>query len=125
MLRIRFTRTGRKNQPKFRIVVAEHSAPVKGAYLEILGHYLPIAKEKTLVLNKERVLYWISKGAQPSDSIASLFKRQGMDNMDQYIGRRDFQRKNKKAIKAEAGAKPDTAPKIEKTEKAAEPVKAG
>ena len=79
--------------------------------MEILGHYLPISPEKTFVLDKERVLYWISKGAKPSDSVASLFKRHGMENMDQYIGRRNFKRKKKKEIKAEEGAPKDVAPK--------------
>jgi small subunit ribosomal protein S16 len=101
LLRIRFTRTGKKQQPSFRIVVAEHSNPVKGKFTEILGHYKPASADKECVFNKERILYWISVGAKPSDSVASLLKRQGFEDMDKYLTvRRNRQHAPKKAAPA-------------------------
>ena len=93
MLRIRFSRTGKVGQPSFRVVVAEKSAPVKGRYIELLGNFLPARDPKVVSLNKERITYWISKGAIPTDTAASLFKKEGMVNMDKYLEPRT---KNKK-----------------------------
>jgi small subunit ribosomal protein S16 len=85
VLVIRLTRTGKTSQESFRIVVAEQKKAVKREYLELLGHYLPTRNPKVLEYNKERILYWISKGAQPSETVASLLKAQGVQEMDQYI----------------------------------------
>jgi small subunit ribosomal protein S16 len=73
MLKIRLRRSGKKNQPQYRIVVAEHTAPVSGKFVEKLGHYNP--HTKSLTLDKEKVLAWINKGAQPSNSLAKLMKK--------------------------------------------------
>lgn len=96
MLRIRLTRTGKKQQPSFRIVVAEHGRPVKSKYIEFLGNYVPAAKPKQITIKKDRIEYWIQNGAKPSDTVASLLKREGFANMDQYIENRDKKRKKKK-----------------------------
>lgn len=114
MLRIRFSRTGKTGQPSFRIVVTNRRSAVKSRYVEMLGHYIPT--RKIAVINKERVTYWISKGAIPTDSAASLFKKQGMTGMEVYMEPRDKKHKSK-GEKAPAEAKP-TAPKQE--EKAVE-----
>lgn len=100
MLRIRFSRTGKVGQPSFRIVVAPHTAPVKGRYIEMLGHYLPARKPKVISVNKERISYWISKGALPTDSVAALLKKEGMENMDRYLKPRN--KKHTKKGKEEA-----------------------
>jgi small subunit ribosomal protein S16 len=70
MLIIRLTRRGRRNDPSFRLVVTENSNPIKGKFLEELGNYSP--KQKTKALAKERILYWISKGAQLSKTVNNL-----------------------------------------------------
>jgi len=71
MLRIRFFRTGKKNQPFFRIVVTDRRRPPRGGrFLEILGFFNPLTKERKL--KKERIKHWISLGAQPSDSVYNL-----------------------------------------------------
>lgn len=71
MLVIRYLRTGRKNQPSFRIVVTDkRKAPRGGRFVEILGSYNPLTKKKNI--KKERVHYWLSKGAKPSVSIHNL-----------------------------------------------------
>lgn len=71
MLTIRLTRKGKKNQPFFRVVVVDKRRSSKGGRaVEELGYVDPLKKRKSL--NKERVLYWISKGAQPSDTVHNL-----------------------------------------------------
>lgn len=102
MLRIRFSRTGKPRQPSFRIVVAEHSAPVKGRNIEIVGNYAPSRNPKITTINKERVAYWISRGAIPTDATASLFKKEGIPGMEKYLEPRDKKRKSKAEKKAEA-----------------------
>lgn len=98
VLVIRLTRTGKTSQESFRIVVAEQKKAVKREYLELLGHYLPTRNPKVFEYNKERILYWISKGAQPSETVASLLKAQGVQEMDKYIYfKTDRKSKSKKA----------------------------
>ncbi|MSU74381.1 30S ribosomal protein S16 [Candidatus Kaiserbacteria bacterium] len=71
MLMIRFQRIGRTNDPAFRIVVLEKERAAKaGNILELLGTYNP--RSKALTLDEEQVKHWISKGAQPTDSIHNL-----------------------------------------------------
>lgn len=113
MLRIRFSRTGKRGQPSYRIVVAEHRTPVKGRCIENLGYCLPARKPKIVSLKKERIEYWISKGAIPTDTAASLFKKEGMVNMEKYLEPRNKQRRPKgeetKGDSASAPAAPPTA----------------
>ncbi len=71
MLIIRLQRVGKKNQPFFRIVLTEKTAPPKGKYIEKLGYLDPRTKKGDL--NVERINYWLSKGAQPSDTVWNLF----------------------------------------------------
>lgn len=72
MLTIRLTRVGKKKQPTYRFIVSEKARDPWGKALEILGHYNPLSKPAQLVLEKERILYWISKGAQTSDTVRNL-----------------------------------------------------
>ncbi|OIP80879.1 30S ribosomal protein S16 [Candidatus Peregrinibacteria bacterium CG22_combo_CG10-13_8_21_14_all_44_10] len=95
MLRIRLTRTGKTNRPSYRIVVAEHTSPIKGKFIEVLGFYNPIENPKQLEFKEDRIKYWISVGAQPTDTVASLLKSKGMADMDKYIAPRDKKRKGK------------------------------
>jgi small subunit ribosomal protein S16 len=77
---IRMKRTGRRNRPCYRISVADQRAPRDGATLENLGLYDPIAAkpEAQLSLNVERAKHWIAAGAQPSETVRSIFKRNGV-----------------------------------------------
>ena len=71
MLVIRFFRVSKKNQPSFKIVVTDKKHPPKGGrFLEEVGFYNPLTKEK--VLRKDRINYWLSVGAQPSDTVHNL-----------------------------------------------------
>ena len=68
-------RVGTKNTPVFRIVVADGRSPRDGKFIEELGTYQPLQKGDNFVLNLERAKYWVSKGAQPSDTVASFIKK--------------------------------------------------
>jgi small subunit ribosomal protein S16 len=112
VLRIRLTRTGKKAQKSYRLVVAEHSEAVKGTYLENLGNYIPTKTPKALEFKKERILYWISKGAKPSETVASLLKKNGMEGMDKYIlFKTDRKSVKKKDAKKEESSQPAPAAK--------------
>jgi small subunit ribosomal protein S16 len=75
MLKIRLQRTGRIKIPTYRIVVAEHtSSPKAGTNVEVVGTYNP--KVKVPVLNADRIKYWISVGAQPSDTVHNMLVSQ-------------------------------------------------
>jgi small subunit ribosomal protein S16 len=76
MLRIRLRRIGKKHQPHYRIVVAEHTAPVTGKYVSVVGHYNPRSKE--LVVDDAAVTTWLDNGAQPSNTIAKLLTKKGI-----------------------------------------------
>jgi small subunit ribosomal protein S16 len=75
MLAIRMRRVGAKKSPFFRVVVANHREARDGAFVEILGHYYPRTTPERLELDRERVAYWLSKGARPSDTVRTLLAR--------------------------------------------------
>jgi small subunit ribosomal protein S16 len=68
-------RVGAKNAPVFRIVVADGRSPRDGKFIELVGTYQPRKKGDNYTLNLERVKYWLSKGAQPSETVASFIKK--------------------------------------------------
>lgn len=78
MVRIRLRRTGLKGQPSYRIVVADKESPRDGRFLEVLGLYNPRTEPSTFEVDEARVYDWLSKGAQPSESVAQLFKSAGV-----------------------------------------------
>ncbi len=78
MVRIRLRRTGLRGQPSYRIVVADKESPRDGRFLEIVGFYNPRTEPSTLDIKEEKVYEWMNKGAQPSDSVAQLFKTAGL-----------------------------------------------
>ncbi len=108
MLVIRLQRTGRENLPTYRLVVAEKARPVKGKFLEILGHYLPAQKDPVFKIESEKIQEWVKKGAIPSDTVARLLRKNGMKNMDKFI-KRYAKRRNKKAPPEEVAPKPAAA----------------
>ena len=74
-VRIRMKRIGAKNTPVFRIVVADGRSPRDGKCIEELGTYQPLKKGDNFTLNLDRANYWVSKGAQPSDTVASFIRK--------------------------------------------------
>ncbi len=80
-VRMRLTRMGRKHRPFYRVGVCDARTPRDGRMLENLGYYDPLAKdeEKQVVINVERARYWLSQGAQPSRTVASLLRKKGIE----------------------------------------------
>lgn len=112
MLVIRFQRTGRKNLASYRLVVAEKARAVKGKYLDIVGHYLPQQQPKVFQFNKEKIETWVKKGAVPSDTVARVLKKNGVNNMDKFI-KRYAKRKSKNEAPEEPAAAAAPAPVVE------------
>jgi small subunit ribosomal protein S16 len=78
MVRIRLRRQGLKGQPTYRIIAADKESPRDGRFLEILGFYNPRTDPSTINVKEDRVFDWMSKGAQPSDSVGQIFKTVGL-----------------------------------------------
>ncbi|HEX78478.1 MAG TPA: 30S ribosomal protein S16 [Dehalococcoidia bacterium] len=78
MVKIRLRRTGAKKRPSYRVVVADARAPRDGAFIEIIGHYNPLTDPATIVIDQERALYWLRRGAQPTETAASLLAKLGI-----------------------------------------------
>jgi small subunit ribosomal protein S16 len=76
-VKIRMKRVGAKNTPVYRIVVADSRSPRDGKFIEEIGTYQPLKKDDTFTLNLERAKYWVSKGAKPSDTVATFIKKAG------------------------------------------------
>lgn len=74
MLMIRLARIGKKKHPFYRVVVTEKTRPRNGRFVEIVGTYDPAKKPATIQLKDDRVQYWLSKGAQPSDTVRSFLR---------------------------------------------------
>jgi small subunit ribosomal protein S16 len=77
MLRIRLSRTGKKKQANYRVVVADADAKRDGRVVERIGHYNPRTEPVDYAINEGRALYWLSVGAQPSDAVQRLLVKQG------------------------------------------------
>lgn len=76
MLTIRFARVGKRNRAQFKIMLQEHTIAPGGRHIEALGSYNPHSKEA--VLKEDRIKYWVSKGAQMSDTACNLFIKKGI-----------------------------------------------
>ena len=79
-VKLRMARMGRRHRPFFRINAVESHTPRDGRVLEKLGHYDPLEKDATkqLVLNRDRVEFWLGQGAVPSDTVSEILLRQGI-----------------------------------------------
>jgi small subunit ribosomal protein S16 len=110
LLRIRLSRIGKKKQPAYRLVVADQRAPREGAFLKIIGHYNPRTEPVTLVVKEDEAVYWLQKGAQPSETAAKLLTRLGVMEKAgkapvKYEGKKvEPGKKGKKGAAAEAAA---------------------
>src|SRR4051812_40338384 len=121
MLKIRMQRTGRINQPSFRIVVTEHTAgPQAGKYVERVGFYNPRSKEKVLL--DERIKYWMSVGAKPSGTVHNMLVSTGLikGKKINVLPKKTVPKKEEPAAEAPvAEAAPAQAPEAEATPEAA------
>ena len=78
MVKLRLRRAGKKKHPIYKIVAADTRSPRDGRFIETVGQYNPNVNPILLTLKEERVLYWLRKGAQPTDTVRSLLSRQGL-----------------------------------------------
>jgi len=76
---LRMTRRGAKKKPFYRIVAADSRSPRDGRFLEILGTYDPLKSENNIKVDAEKITSWIKKGAKPSQTVASLLKKAGIE----------------------------------------------
>ncbi len=81
MVRIRLTRVGAKKQPHYRVVVADQRSPRDGRFIEIIGNYNPRTEPPTMVINQERALYWLRRGAQPSEAVQRMLDKTGVTDI--------------------------------------------
>ncbi len=133
-VKLRFVRVGKKNCPAFRLCAIESRRARDGAYLENLGFYDPYIADdqKKLRLNKERAEYWLSVGAQPSQTVLDFFKREKIAGLIRQKPKRKRRKKARAAAvlpvtastpggppdAAAGGARPGKKPKPPKKAKA-------
>lgn len=79
-VRIRLRRMGSRKNPFYRVVVADSRRAVTGKFIEEIGYYNPLTEPKTIKIDNERALEWISHGAQPTETVEKLFKESGVYN---------------------------------------------
>jgi small subunit ribosomal protein S16 len=77
-VRIRLTRVGATKQPSYRLVVTDGRSARDGRSIETIGHYNPRTEPAEIVIDAERATAWMAKGAQPSDTVARLFRQTGI-----------------------------------------------
>ncbi|MGH7776869.1 MAG: 30S ribosomal protein S16 [Candidatus Dormibacterales bacterium] len=78
MVKIRLRRMGAKKRPFYRLVVADARSPRDGRFIDQLGYYDPLTEPATIKIDEEKVLAWLGRGAQPSDTARSLLKKEGI-----------------------------------------------
>jgi small subunit ribosomal protein S16 len=112
MVRIRLTRVGSKKQPSYRIVIIDRERARDSRYIEAIGFYNPRTQPATMVVKEDRALYWLSVGAQPSDTVTRILKSTG--TMDRFARFRAGETIEALAAEAEA-AKAEAEPISPKT----------
>jgi len=83
-VKIRLKRMGAIKRPFYRIVVADSRSPRDGRFIETLGYYNPCVEPSELKIDGERAKHWLGVGAQPSDTVGGLFKREGLIERSTY-----------------------------------------
>ncbi len=127
MVRLRLRRVGRKKQPSYRIVAADRESPRNGRFLEVVGFYNPRTEPETVTFKEDRIFYWLSVGAQPSDSTERIFRTHGLyDRYERFKAGEDIAGLLEEAAAAEAtrnvSGKTRHAGKAKQVEAAPEPV---
>ena len=75
-VRVRLTRVGSKKNPIWRVVVSDQRSPRDGRFIETIGHYNPQTEPSTIVIDEERFQHWVSRGAQPTNTVKQLVRAQ-------------------------------------------------
>jgi len=103
-VKLRLKRMGAKQKPFYRIVAADSRSPRDGRFIEIVGTYNPLLKTDKVNLDEEKVIYWLQKGAEPTDTVKSILSTSGLW----------AKFKNSKVKKAKPKVKKETVSKTEK-----------
>ena len=77
-VKLRLKRMGAKQKPFYRIVAADARSPRDGRFIETVGRYNPVAQAAEIKIDKELVLKWLNNGAQPTDTVASILRKEGI-----------------------------------------------
>jgi len=77
-VRLRLRRTGRKNQPSYKVVAADSRSPRDGRFIESIGTYNPLRNPAEIKFNEEKAFKWLKQGAMPSDTVRSLLRKTGL-----------------------------------------------
>jgi len=97
MVKIRLRRVGRKHKALYRVVVADSRSPRDGAFIEVIGHYNPMAEPYTININEEKALKWLNSGAQATDTVHSLLSKLGiMDKFKPQVSKKTSHQKETK-----------------------------
>ena len=86
MVRIRLRRMGKKGEPSYRVVVADARMPRDGKYIEAIGYYNPLPNPSVIKIDRDRAIFWLERGAQPTDQVQNLLKITG--TWDEFLERR-------------------------------------
>ena len=78
MVKLRLTRMGTHKKPFYRIVAAKSTSPRDGRFIEIVGTYDPVSEPAIVKIDEEKALNWMRNGAQPTDTVRSLFSKEGI-----------------------------------------------
>jgi len=114
---------GKKKQPIYKMVAADSRSPRDGKFLEAVGFYNPLTKPHTLELKEDRILYWLNVGAQPTHTVKSLLRQEGITLKKELISKGFDEEKIKSEMEnwqkmKEAGSKKRTEKKLSKKAKA-------
>ncbi len=77
MVKLRLMRMGKKKQPTYRVVAADQRSPRDGRFIEIVGHYDPRREPSTIVIDNDKAVAWLRKGAQPTETVRKLLEISG------------------------------------------------
>ena len=116
-VKLRLKRMGKTHQPFYRIVAADSRSPRDGRFIETVGTYNPVKGSEVVTIDEEKVLTWLKNGAQPTDTVRSIFVKQGI--MKKYANTKAPAKKKEKkeVVKKETPAKKTTAAKKTTTTK--------
>ena len=78
-VKLRLQRFGAKKRPYYRVVATDSTSPIDGRFIEIIGTYHPIEKNDVIKIDEQKALEWLAKGAQPTDTVKSLFRKLGIN----------------------------------------------
>ena len=100
-VKLRLKRMGAKQKPFYRIVAADSRSPRDGRFIETIGTYNPIKNPQEVSINEEKALSWLSKGAEPTDTVRSLFKSVGITKKFADSKKKNTKKETKKVEKKE------------------------